>query len=94
MPLNIQIQTLIFSFFFGIFFSLFLNLNKKIIYCKNKFIKYLGTFLIIIISMLLYFIGLRKIYYAAFHPYLILTLILGYILENILNTKIKKVFKE
>lgn len=44
--------------------------------------------------MLLYFIGLRKIDYAAFHPYLILTLIMGFILENILNTKIKKVFKK
>ncbi len=82
MELNIQILSLTFSFIFGFLFSFFLNLNLKIIFSKNKFIKFLGTFLIILLSTLLYFIGLYKINNAIFHPYELFMIILGFYIEN------------
>lgn len=82
MDLQTQIITLIFSFFYGIFFSLFISVNQKIIYHDKKWIKLLGTFLVILISVLVYFILLKKINFAAFHPYCLLVLGLGFYLEK------------
>lgn len=90
MPLNIQIISLVFSFLFGIFFSLFLNINHKIIYNDKKIIKLIGTTLVIFSSVLLYFIMLRKINNASFHPYELIMIVLGFYLENLIKKIIKK----
>lgn len=91
MNLNIQITSLIISFIFGILFSIFLKANYKILYSKYKIIKYIGSLLIIIISELLYFITMQKINNSAFHPYLLLAIISGFVLENkVYNTFVKK----
>ena len=83
MILKLQILSLLFSFVFGFAFSLFLKLNNKIIYNKNSFIKYFGSFLIILISVLVYFIALQKINNSNFHPYHLLMIISGYLLESL-----------
>ncbi len=90
MDLYIQIISLLFSFFYGIFFSLFVSVNYKIIYNDKKWIKLLGTFLVVMVSVLLYFVLLRKINYAVFHPYLLLVLILGFALEKRIANHFKK----
>ena len=90
MPLNIQINSLIFSFAFGIFFSLFLDLNYKIIYNSKKIIKIIGTFLVIFSSVLIYFIILLNINNATFHPYELIMIILGFYIEKLIKNKIKK----
>lgn len=90
MNLSVQIITLVFSFFYGIFFGLFVNINYKIIYNEKNFIKYLGSFLVVFISTLLYFIILRKINYAAFHIYCLIVLSVGFWLYNIIVKRIKK----
>lgn len=90
MDLSIQITTFLFSFIFGIFFSLFVRVNYKIIYNDKKWIKFLGTFLVVIISVLVYFVLLKKINYAAFHPYLLLAIFLGYYLEKRIANHFKK----
>ncbi len=90
MDLYTQIISLLFSFFYGIFFSLFVGVNYKIIYNDKKWIKLLGTFLVVMISVLLYFVLLRKINYAVFHPYLLLVLILGFALEKGIANHFKK----
>ena len=93
MPLNIQIISLLFSFVFGIFFSFFLDLNHKIIYSTKKIIKLIGTTLVVFLSVLIYFICLLKINNATFHPYELIMIILGFLLENFIKNKIKKHFR-
>ena len=93
MPLNIQINSLLFSFAFGIVFSLFLDLNHKIIYSSKKLIKFIGTTLVVFLSVLIYFILLLKINNATFHPYELIMIVLGFIIENIIKNKIKKHLK-
>ena len=90
MELSVQIITIIFSFFYGVFFGLFVNLNCKIIYNERKFIKYLGSFLVIFISTLLYFIILRKINYANIHIYCLIVLSVGFWLYNFIVKHFKK----
>ncbi len=82
MSLDVQIISLIFSFFFGIVFSLFLNINYKIIFSQNKIIKLIGTILIVFSSTLLYFIILKKINNAIFHPYELFMIVFGFYIEN------------
>lgn len=90
MDLHTQIITLLFSFVYGIFFSLFVGVNYKIIYHDKKLIKLLGTFLVVIISVLLYFVLLLKINYGAFHPYCLLVLLLGFYIEMRIAKHFKK----
>ena len=90
MNLKIQILSLFFSFLYGLTFGLFIKLNHKIIYNNKKTIKYLGTFLVIFISTLLYFIILKKINNATIHIYCLIVLSIGYCLYNIIASHLKK----
>ena len=90
MDLKTQIFALLFSFLYGIFFSLFINVNHKIIYNSKKWIKFLGTFLVVLISVLIYFILLKEINNAVFHPYCLIMLIGGYYLEQVIAKHFKK----
>lgn len=90
MSLNVQIITLVFSFFYGAFFGLFINVNYKIIYHDKWYIKYIGSFLVVFISVLLYFIILRKINYGAFHIYCLIVLSVGFWLYNVIVKRFKK----
>ena len=90
MDLQVQIITLLFSFVYGIFFYLFARVNYKIIYHDKKLIKLLGTFLVVMISVLLYFVLLLKINYGAFHPYCLFVLLLGFYIEMRIAKHFKK----
>jgi len=94
MDIKLQIVTLLVSFFYGIFFSFFLSLNYKFIYNDKKIVKIIMSFLIVIISVLLYFIILRKINYGIFHIYEILSIIMGFIIENWFSSIIAKRVKK
>ena len=89
-PLKIQVYTILFSFLFGIFFFLLVNLNYKFIHSKNKFIKIFSTILIIILSVIIYFIGIMKISYGVFHIYSIFCILASYILLSYLGSIAKK----
>ena len=86
MNLIIQIKLIIFSFVFGIFFNLFLNINCKFIYSYNTFIKIISSFLFVLINIILYFIVLNKINNGIFHIYSLLIILLTYLLIE----KVKK----
>ena len=94
MDLHLQIITSVFSFVFGILFSLFLRVNYKIIYNSHKFIKLLGTFLVVIISVMSYFLLLQKLNNALFHPYHLILLIIGFMTSHLLEQKIVKRLKK
>ena len=91
MTLNIQIISLLFSFLFGLFFSFFLDINHKIIFNSKKIVKIIGTILAVFLNVILYFVCLLKINNATFHPYELIMIILGFILENYIKKKIKNI---
>lgn len=92
MPLEIQIHTLLFSFFFGICFSFLITINYKMIYHTKKTYQLTSTFLTVLGSILLYFIGIRRVNEGIFHPYAALMIIVGFCLEHYIHTfLIKKI---
>ncbi len=86
MTLQIQIQTLLFSFLFGICFSACLTFNYKLIYHEKKRYKITATFLFVIGGILLYFIGIRRVNEGIFHPYSALMIIAGFCFEHFIHT--------
>ncbi len=94
MNIKLQIITLVFSYLYGIFFSFFLGLNYKFIYSDKKIIKTIISFLVVIISVLIYFIILKKINNGIFHIYEILCIIIGFISDNFVKGIIAKKFKK
>ena len=83
--LNIQIKLIIFSFIFGFFFSMIVEMfNKKTKKCKNG-VKFIFSFIIIFFSTFIYFEGINKIGNAIFHIYSIITIIFGFFCYELLN---------
>lgn len=94
MDLKTQIILIVFSFFYGFIFSIFLNINYKFIYSSKPFIKILSSFLIIIIAVLVYFISIKKINNAILHPYSIIMVIIGFFVDICINRIIAKKTKK
>lgn len=94
MNLKTQVALIVFSFFYGFFFSIFLNINYKFIYSSNQFIKFLSSFLVIIISVLVYFVSIKKINNAILHPYSIIMVIFGFFVDICMNRIIAKKLKK
>ncbi len=90
MSLDIQIISVVFSYFYGLFAFTLISLFKKIIYSKNHFIKYMGSTIIILCLFIIYFIFLLKISYGYFHLYCLIVLILGGVTQKAIAKAIKK----
>lgn len=82
--LALQLKLIIFSFIFGFLFSSLLEwFNKKIEkYSSN--IKLMLSILLIIFMTLVYFVGIQKIGNAIFHIYSIISIIVGFVLYDII----------
>ena len=93
MYITTQIKTIIFSIIYGIIFSSLIDVNHKYL-TKNKIINILITFILIIISVLIYFILLRRINNAIFNNYEIICIIIGFIVENLIHSKVEKIRKK
>lgn len=82
--LAIQFKLITFSFIFGFLFSALLEwFNKKI----NKFpfyVKLILSITIVAIMTYIYFIGIQKIGNAIFHIYSIISIIVGFVLYDII----------
>ena len=82
--LNIQIKLIIFSFIFGFFFSITLEIfNNKIKKCK-KSVKLILSFLVVFVSTIIYFEGINRIGDAIFHIYSVITIVIGFISYDLL----------
>lgn len=90
MILKKQIFLIIFSFFYGIFFSLFCDFNNKIIKEKKCITKILFTLLFSLINAMIYFLGLQKINDGTLHIYSFITLTITYFGTHIIVNKHKK----
>mgnify|MGYP000502005345 CR=1 FL=1 len=89
MILSTQILSLIYSFFYGIFFFSMLEVNYKILY-NGKFIyRIMISFLFVIFISLLYFIILMKINNGILHVYFFLVFFTGYMLSFVIYRKIR-----
>ncbi len=89
MNLEIQIQSLIYSFVYGLFFSYLLNLNYRILFMSRRLIQIFANFFFVLDNVFLYFILLRYINQGIFHTYFFLLLILGFIVGNTVTKKIR-----
>ena len=94
MNLKTQIILVTFSFFYGFLFSMFLSINYKFIYNSNKLVRIVSSFFVIIISVLCYFIGIKKINNAILHPYSILLVIIGFFVDICLTRIVAKKLKK
>ena len=89
MNLEIQIQSLIVSFIFGMFSSLLYNVFYFLLYNNKLFIKILSNLTYSILLSLLYFYILYLINNANLHIYFLLLLIIGFIIGNKKTKKIR-----
>jgi hypothetical protein len=94
MNLEVQIQSMIISFIYGLFVSFLYNLFYFILYSKNKVILVLSDLLFNVLLSLLFFYIMFKINYANIHPYFLLLLICGFFIGNKKTKVIRKNTKE
>lgn len=82
--LNVQIKLIVFSFIFGFFFSIMLEIfNKKIFNYKN-YIKFILSIVFISIFSYIYFNGIQKIGFGIFHIYSIISIVMGFIFYDLI----------
>lgn len=90
MNLKIQIISLIFSFLYGILFSLLINFHYSLLFSKKKLLQVFFTFLFLLDMALLYFLIIRIINQGIIHIYFYLVLFLGFYLSFPILKKIRK----
>ena len=88
MILDIQIISLVYSFFYGVIFYLLLEVNYKLLYEGKLVYRIIISFLFVIFISLLYFIGLIKINNGILHIYFFLSLFTGYLSSFVIYNKI------
>ena len=93
MHITTQIKTIIFSIIYGIIFSCLIDVNHKYL-TKNKIINIIITFIFIITAVLIYFMSLRKLNNGIFNNYEIICIIIGFIIENLIRSKVEKIRKK
>ena len=87
MSLPVQLKLVLFSFLFGIYLSITLNINYKYIYSTKFIFKLTVTTTYILFNTLLYFYILLKINEGILHYYSLICIVLGFLLEKIVNKK-------
>ena len=88
MPLDKQLFSFLFSFLFGIGFYILLEVSYKLIYNSNLFWKIISSFILVIVSSLMYYVGLYKINYGVIHIYFLLVLFVSYFLTKLIHYKL------
>ena len=88
MELTTQLHLLVFSFLYGVVFSILINLNYKFLYNEKKLLKTIFTIVFVLVNVLIYFFILLKINYGMLHIYSLLMIIVGFVLENIIENKL------
>lgn len=93
MVLTIQVYSLLFSFFYGMFFYFLLEINYKFLYNDKFIFKFIYTLVFILFNTLLYFVCLKRINNGVVHIYFLLVILLGYIIAKFLLKKIIRLHK-
>ena len=82
--LSLQFKLIIFSFIFGFMFSIILDTFNKIIKKYPKYVEIILSFLLIVFMTVIYFVGIQKIGNAIFHIYSIISIVVGFILYDVI----------
>lgn len=90
MNLIIQLKLISFSFLYGIFLGITLELNYKYLYSKRKVLKIIFTFIYVVVNIFLYFLIIKKINQGILHYYSFICIVLGFILENYIVNHFRK----
>lgn len=77
MSLDLQIISSIFSFLYGILFSILLNFNYNVLFSGKRLFRIFSNILFLLDSSLLYFILIKRINEGIIHPYFYLLFFLG-----------------
>jgi len=88
MILKIQIYSILYSFFYGMFFFILLEINYKLLYFGKIVYRILLSFLFVMFISLFYFWGLLKINNGIIHLYFLLSMFTGYLLTFVIYKKI------
>ena len=89
MSLIIQIQTIAYTFLFGIIVSLLFNLLYKILFTKKIIINFITNFLFMFIMSSLYFYFLLKVNDGVIHIYLLFIFLISFFLYYRIFRKIR-----
>ena len=82
--LTIQFKLITFSLIFGFMFSILLDIFNSKAKKHSKIVEAILSFMLISFMTVIYFIGIKKIGDAIFHIYSIISIIVGFVLYNIL----------
>lgn len=93
MGLRTQIISLLFSFVFGIIFSICTNINYKFLFCKNLAFKITITIIYVVDTSLAYFLIIRRINEGVIHSYFLLSVALGFFIGFVNLSKYVNLFK-
>ena len=88
MVLKIQIYSLLFSFIYGIFIYVLLELIHNIIYNNKIVLRIIFSLLFSLVISIVYFIILLNINNGVLHEYFFLMILLGYTLAKIVSVKL------
>ena len=94
MDLEIQIQTLAFSFFYGMFVALLFNLFYSILFKTKTFIKILSSICFIFVVNTLYFYILLKINSGVLTIYALIAFLIGFLISNKTTKRIRYKIKK
>ena len=89
MSLIIQIQSLAYTFLFGLYLAFFFNLLYRILFTKHILINIFTNFFFVFLNSILYFYFLFKVNNGIIHLYLLFTFILSFFLYNLLFKKLR-----
>ena len=93
MDIKLQIISIIFSFVFGVFFSILTNVNYRFLFSKSIVLKIIFTIIFVIDSGLLYFFLIKLINNAVVNLYFLLFVILGFLFGFIKLSKYVTIIK-
>lgn len=89
MNLKMQIISLVFSFFYGVVFSVLVNFNYELFFKKRKKYRIIFTFIFIFVMALIYFFVLNKINNGIIHIYFLLVILIGFYISFPISKKIR-----
>ena len=89
--LKSQLILLLFSFLYGVLFSIFIRINYSILFNVNKIIKIIGTFFFMLDMSLFYFLILKLLNNGFIHIYFFIMFLSGWLfLSYVLDKYVKK----
>ena len=94
MELKIQILSLIYSFFFGIFFAFSVNVHYKLLFSKKRWFQILMNFIFVLDMSLFYFLILKRINGGILHLYFYFSIFLGFFCSYAKTKKVRSFLKK